>query len=202
LQTSLDLPLGGAAFAFGPSRGNTIDPSFNTELFDELPSAMHYTQCMGSNFAHNDVQSLSAMPIGGTFIGQPSGYQPLEPIYEQQVQFPTQVDDIIMALPSNQPLEPTPPANYSSMVGSQVVAQQDATPEGSQSSRPRVSCTQPGCDKTFGRPQDFRRHLKTKHAPQDASCYQCMVCGCDYSYPRIDKVREHMQNMHGIRAHK
>lgn len=68
-------------------------------------------------------------------------------------------------------------------------------------SRRRHRCTQPGCDQTFGRPQEFRRHLIVKHNSQDAEkTPRCMFCR--YSYPRLDKVRNHMEKVHGCRVQK
>ncbi|KAF2684107.1 hypothetical protein K458DRAFT_487618 [Lentithecium fluviatile CBS 122367] len=62
----------------------------------------------------------------------------------------------------------------------------------------RIECAQDGCQKTFGRPAEFRRHLDTKHSRRGV--VRCMVC--TYEYPRMDKVRSHMEKMHGLRVEK
>ena len=59
----------------------------------------------------------------------------------------------------------------------------------------RHACNEPGCERTFGRSAEFRRHKKTAHGGER---FRCMVESCDYSYGRLDKVREHMARMHGI----
>lgn len=65
--------------------------------------------------------------------------------------------------------------------------------------RQRHACTVSRCEKTFGRPAEFRRHMKTVHKRHETPQVHCMMC--DYTYPRIDKVREHMEKMHGLRVH-
>ncbi|KAJ4353644.1 uncharacterized protein N0V89_005374 [Didymosphaeria variabile] len=60
-------------------------------------------------------------------------------------------------------------------------------------------CDVPGCNATFGRPAEFRRHKRTVHKRLGAPEFQCMVQSCSYTYPRLDKVREHMRRVHGIR---
>ena len=56
----------------------------------------------------------------------------------------------------------------------------------------RTSCTYEGCFKTFGRPADFRRHLK-KHNPD--CLLRCRQC--HYTNYRKDKLREHQNKRHG-----
>ncbi|KAF1968107.1 hypothetical protein BU23DRAFT_656829 [Bimuria novae-zelandiae CBS 107.79] len=52
--------------------------------------------------------------------------------------------------------------------------------------RSRHACSFTGCKKTFGRPAEFRRHMKTIHKRDETPGIQCMMC--NYTYPRIDKV--------------
>ena len=46
-----------------------------------------------------------------------------------------------------------------------------------------------GCRATFGRPGDYRRHMR-KHEPPR---YKCMVMECDKTFTRADKLRDHMR---------
>ncbi|KAF1949499.1 hypothetical protein CC80DRAFT_497397 [Byssothecium circinans] len=62
----------------------------------------------------------------------------------------------------------------------------------------KITCTQPGCPVTFGRPHEFRRHFRTVHERKKSS--RCMFC--EYEYPRLDKVRFHMEKMHGFKVEK
>lgn len=66
----------------------------------------------------------------------------------------------------------------------------------------RERCTYAGCNATFGRGAEFRRHVRTVHKRHEAGGYQCLYQSCGYSYPRIDKVRSHMEKMHGLRVEK
>lgn len=71
---------------------------------------------------------------------------------------------------------------------------------GSSGNRKRVVCTQDDCSASFGRPIDFRRHLRTAHQQLGSGTeYHCLVSSCRYSYPRSDKVRDHMKKVHGLR---
>lgn len=60
-----------------------------------------------------------------------------------------------------------------------------------------VRCNQPDCSATFGRPAEFRRHLRTKHREPETENYRCLFESCKYDYPRADKVRSHMEKVHG-----
>ena len=62
----------------------------------------------------------------------------------------------------------------------------------------KIRCTEPGCNKTFGRPQELRRHLEADRRRKTNTGWRCVV-SCDYEYPRWDKVRIHMGNKHGIK---
>ncbi|KAF4633286.1 hypothetical protein G7Y89_g4838 [Cudoniella acicularis] len=63
----------------------------------------------------------------------------------------------------------------------------------------RVSCTHPGCTKTFVRDYDRIRHEQTKHRAQRGT-YLCTIPGCRKSsgtgYSRPDKLTEHMWKAH------
>lgn len=61
-----------------------------------------------------------------------------------------------------------------------------------------LDCDVPGCDATFKRLAEFRRHKDTIHQQGSTPRFRCMVQSCRYTYPRLDKVREHMKRMHGI----
>ena len=78
----------------------------------------------------------------------------------------------------------------------QGALQQQAEPSGTP--KERHICNVPGCEKTFGRPAEFRRHKQTVHGKKNK--FRCMVESCDYTYPRLDKVREHMRRVHKLRV--
>lgn len=77
-------------------------------------------------------------------------------------------------------------------------SQQKRTCRRTGNSRDRISCSQPGCKSTFGRPQEFRRHMKTKHSSERSNEYRCVRPDCDYKSARWDKAREHMKRMHDL----
>ncbi|KAH7072178.1 hypothetical protein BKA63DRAFT_417914, partial [Paraphoma chrysanthemicola] len=58
-----------------------------------------------------------------------------------------------------------------------------------------------GCPNTFGRPGEYRRHMK-KHAP---GSFPCTQPGCSKTFYRNDKLRDHLWQGHKIprsgRAH-
>ncbi|KAF2846627.1 hypothetical protein T440DRAFT_541034 [Plenodomus tracheiphilus IPT5] len=51
-----------------------------------------------------------------------------------------------------------------------------------------------GCPGTFGRPSEYRRHMK-KHAPHD---FRCPVIDCHRTFYRADKMLEHFNKGHKI----
>lgn len=65
--------------------------------------------------------------------------------------------------------------------------------------RSRITCSVSGCQSSFGRSAELRRHEKSKHrndfVPCPASGY---VRVCDGLFPRVrrDKIKEHVQKMH------
>jgi hypothetical protein len=61
----------------------------------------------------------------------------------------------------------------------------------------RVSCTEPGCNVTFSRESDRRRHVRTIH--QLNAGYYCKEIGCSRrgeGYSRKDKLIEHQRKKH------
>jgi hypothetical protein len=56
----------------------------------------------------------------------------------------------------------------------------------------RITCSHPGCYKSYVRPGDCRRHM-LKHG---ASQFRCIFRNCDRSFHRADKLREHLKNGH------
>jgi len=64
----------------------------------------------------------------------------------------------------------------------------------------RVLCVCPGCNKTFTRDSDARRHFRTIHqAP--TSLHLCSIPECPKGqgagYSRINKLKEHLRLKHG-----
>jgi hypothetical protein len=49
-----------------------------------------------------------------------------------------------------------------------------------------------GCHGTFGRPGDFRRHMKKHEAPR----FRCIFHDCAKTFYRFDKLRAHVQKGH------
>ncbi|KAJ8064271.1 hypothetical protein OCU04_006617 [Sclerotinia nivalis] len=69
--------------------------------------------------------------------------------------------------------------------------------------RDRVSCTHPGCRKTFSRPDDLRRHFKNIHT-QDFRV-TCPVYGCHRTtkpFKREDKFMEHFRKHDNSRSYR
>ena len=100
-----------------------------------------------------------------------------------------------------QPRSPESPARQISSTHGRVPISRVSSASGrsrtlssSFSSRPRVSCTSPGCLETFSRSTDMRRH-RVRHN-FDADLYVCSA-GHDYSSLRLDKIREHCRTKHG-----
>ena len=49
------------------------------------------------------------------------------------------------------------------------------------------------CDKTFGRPQELKRHSNQVHTPGR----RCPFKPCPYTWKRPDKIRAHITKVHG-----
>lgn len=49
-----------------------------------------------------------------------------------------------------------------------------------------------GCSATFGRPGDYRRHMRN-HQPHK---FKCMFADCDKTFPRMDKLNDHFRQGH------
>jgi hypothetical protein len=63
-----------------------------------------------------------------------------------------------------------------------------------QTLQPRTICSYPGCDRSYARPGDCRRHM-LKHAA-GPSRFRCIFRDCDMGFQRGDKLREHLENGH------
>jgi hypothetical protein len=55
----------------------------------------------------------------------------------------------------------------------------------------RFACTA-GCNKTFGRAGDWRRHMGKHALPK----FQCIIIGCDKRFYRKDKLKAHVRQGH------
>ena len=51
-----------------------------------------------------------------------------------------------------------------------------------------------GCAATFGRPGDYRRHMRKHERPR----YRCAVIDCDMQFARFDKLRDHLRQGHRL----
>ncbi|KAF2028317.1 hypothetical protein EK21DRAFT_113952 [Setomelanomma holmii] len=58
----------------------------------------------------------------------------------------------------------------------------------------RIPCGFPGCNSTFRRVGDCRRHMGKHQAPT----FRCITVDCDKTFYRVDKVRDHLRQGHGI----
>ena len=61
----------------------------------------------------------------------------------------------------------------------------------------RYVCLEANCDRTFSRPSDLARHLKSRHCPPT---FNCPVDDCDRKgsrgFPRKDKLGDHLRQKH------
>ncbi|CAI6235040.1 unnamed protein product [Periconia digitata] len=137
------------------------------------------------------------------FVNETTTSTPLWPATQSLPYFPAvqpsvavPMSEATMAQPGHLPSGIIPDHQLSSTTNHQTVRRRRAR-QGSRNARNRVPCDQPDCRATFGRPQDFRRHLRTVHSPNEAVEFRCTFCS--YTYPRLDKVQEHMEKMHGRR---
>lgn len=55
----------------------------------------------------------------------------------------------------------------------------------------RLTCSN-GCPGSFGRPSEYRRHMKKHDRPR----YRCPVTDCDRTFYRADKMRDHFNRGH------
>ncbi|RMZ08803.1 hypothetical protein D0862_03823 [Hortaea werneckii] len=61
---------------------------------------------------------------------------------------------------------------------------------------PRHLCDVVNCGKSFSRPSDLVRHVKTIHHTASEH-YHCKAMGCYHQNRRLDKIREHCYKKHG-----
>ena len=61
-------------------------------------------------------------------------------------------------------------------------------------SEDRISCPK-GCTATFGRPGEFRRHMRKHEKPR----YKCCVLDCEKTFARADKLRDHLRQGHKLK---
>jgi hypothetical protein len=104
-----------------------------------------------------------------------------------------------MSLAENQSLVPVLPENqvdftsatgpYDPFAGPSIPPASIAAPPAI--SQERFTCTA-GCNKTFGRAGDWRRHMG-KHAPPK---FNCIIIGCDKTFYRKDKLKAHVRQGH------
>ncbi|KAN0124447.1 hypothetical protein V8E52_002096 [Russula decolorans] len=52
------------------------------------------------------------------------------------------------------------------------------------------TCDHDGCNKSYGRPQDVRRHVREKHGILP----ECPICGIKWA--RAEKIRKHLIKKH------
>ena len=69
---------------------------------------------------------------------------------------------------------------------------------------PRYHCSHPGCESSFTRASDLKRHARN-HVPSDQHPFACGCClnapgaGQGYSSERKDHVEQHLRKSHGIK---
>ncbi|KAJ8111098.1 hypothetical protein OPT61_g6226 [Boeremia exigua] len=142
--------------------------SFFTNIFDQLWTNDFIARLHYSN----DAQTPNAIPelFGNHF----------EPALSQQV-------------PTSAPIPPLSPfdslpvslAQTSAAPAEAVVLE---TPDG------KFFCSQLGCDATYLRVGDCRRHLKKHNGP----FFACDQHGCNMEFYRHDKLRAHLKQGHGV----
>lgn len=93
-------------------------------------------------------------------------------------QSPTSVSEVVVQAPN-------PTTTGQNSTGDTVVMQRDGG---------LFFCSQIGCDATYPRKGDCRRHLKKHNGP----VLDCLQRGCAMKFYRHDKLRAHMQQGHGI----
>ena len=57
---------------------------------------------------------------------------------------------------------------------------------------PRINCSALGCNKSYRRAGDCRRHMRKHQAPN----LRCVVEGCNMKFDRMDKLRDHVRQGH------
>jgi hypothetical protein len=53
-------------------------------------------------------------------------------------------------------------------------------------------CHHDGCNKTYGRPQEVKRHMRDKHAITPPKCFICEI-----KWTRAAEIRKHLLSKHG-----
>jgi len=77
---------------------------------------------------------------------------------------------------------------------------QDTTSAGSSGKQFRCMFRYAGCESSFGRKQDWKKHLTSRHHLEHPAIYRCTEKECnqpvDYIFSRKDHLKEHLKKIH------
>ena len=83
-----------------------------------------------------------------------------------------------------------------------ATAQDNTTLAGSSGKQFRCIFKYAGCDSSFGRKQDWKKHLTSRHDLEHPAIYRCTRPGCnqpaDYVFSRKDHLKEHLKKIHHL----
>jgi uncharacterized C2H2 Zn-finger protein len=141
------------------------------DMFEELPPPIELLNdfSLGINIQYNGPACI-CLP-GVLENGAPYGYS--EELQEHNAVAPA------VPQPSPALTAPPPAVPIPAQTGSQRHQKKQVRDE-------RLKCPE-GCEKTFRRAGDYRRHLKMHATPM----YRCPVNGCDKKFHRKDKAFDH-----------
>jgi hypothetical protein len=116
-----------------------------------------------------------------SFASGAANYQLLIPLPDNQVSIPV--------LPENQVDLASATGPHDNLAGPSVSPAPIGAPP--TIDQERFACTA-GCNKTFGRTGDWRRHMGKHALPK----FQCIIIGCDKRFYRKDKLKAHVRQGH------
>jgi hypothetical protein len=103
---------------------------------------------------------------------------------------------------SEDPLDYTGPQITPNPPGANSATVQDTTSAGPSGKQYRCMFRYAGCESSFGRKQDWKKHLTSRHHLEHPAIYRCTVKDCnqpaDYVFSRKDHLKEHLKKIHHL----
>ena len=169
-----------------PRLGDSINHVVNYPLVQPFPTP---------DYVQPNIPPLNDHQFGGLCFGIDFEQGLMAPLYPDpgsgfQMSSPWIPQDTIPALFQGQPNmlglgAPLPDAAFSSV----PVPPASTVPQAAVNHR---NLCHEGCPETFGRPEEYRRHMKIHQPPE----FRCVYTSCERTFTRLDKVRDHIRQGH------
>ncbi|KAF1940041.1 hypothetical protein EJ02DRAFT_495893 [Clathrospora elynae] len=193
-----DLPIAGNA-SFGSALANPVD----LPLYPEI----EFVWVNGHLLPYNTVCSSTLLEDAQAVLGGNANHQTDEDLgnpsnipgsihgieYGYSNTIAPQALDMTVGAHANDLLMTPNLVHYKAEDNAAVVAQPFSNQAEQSSGEAHPQCPR-GCRGTFGRPEEYRRHMRKHNGP----FYLCNQPGCDKQSHRKDKLRDHLRQAHKL----